>query len=214
MVFLVDGGSKAFIPSHVPRLRFLESKEAAFPVWLPGKSFDNTLIDHDDSRLRDAAEEEYRRLLYVAMTRAADHLIVCGYRGPKENPDCWHQMIKRALAADENRCAPYKFEAGGEAWEGLLWRMNAQAPRAIAQADTVPSLTPEALPASLMQPLPPGPALPRPLSPSGAGTIVDDGADDLLITSPLFAKPETSSGLALQRGSACASDASDAAGIS
>lgn len=200
VVFLVDGGSKAFIPSHVPRLRFLESKGAAFPVWLPGKSFDNSLIDHDDSRLRDAAEEEYRRLLYVAMTRAADHLIVCGYRGPKENPDCWHQMIKRALATDENRCAPYQFEAGGEAWDGLLWRMNAQAPRAIAQADTVPSLTPEALPASLMQPLPPVPALPRPLSPSGAGTIVDDGADDLLITSPLFAKPETSSGLALQRG--------------
>ena len=29
------------------------------------------------------AEEEYRRLLYVGMTRAADRLIVCGYHGKR-----------------------------------------------------------------------------------------------------------------------------------
>lgn len=200
VVFLVDGGSKAFIPSHVPKLRFLEASATSFPIWLPGKSFDNALIDRDDRRLKDSAEQEYRRLLYVAMTRAADHLIVCGYRGPRENPDSWHAMIGRSLGADENRSRAHQFKAGGEEWDGLLWHSSTRSPRLIEKTEQAHQPAPAPLPASLMQPLPPAPALPRPLSPSGAGTIIDDGAEDLLVTSPLFAKPETSSGLALQRG--------------
>ncbi|WHA41271.1 double-strand break repair helicase AddA [Agrobacterium larrymoorei] len=200
VVFLVDGGSKAFIPSHVPKLRFLEASATSFPIWLPGKSFDNALIDRDDRRLKDSAEQEYRRLLYVAMTRAADHLIVCGYRGPRENPDSWHAMIKRSLGADENRSRAHQFTAGGEEWDGLLWHSSTRSPRLIEKTEQAHQPAPAPLPASLMQPLPPAPALPRPLSPSGAGTIIDDGAEDLLVTSPLFAKPETLSGLALQRG--------------
>ncbi|MGO7601953.1 hypothetical protein ACC738_39310, partial [Rhizobium ruizarguesonis] len=45
------------------------------------------------------AEEEYRRLLYVAMTRAADRLVVCGYRGVRVNNDTWHMMISTARHA-------------------------------------------------------------------------------------------------------------------
>jgi ATP-dependent helicase/nuclease subunit A len=44
----------------------------------------------------------------------------------------------------------------------------------------------EVLPAAILKPLPPQRQLPRPLSPSGAGTIIDDEADNLLVTSPLF----------------------------
>lgn len=200
VVFLVDGGSKAFIHSHLPKLRFIEASGAALPIWLPGKGFDNALVTSDEERLKLSAEQEYRRLLYVAMTRAADHLIVCGYRGPRENPDCWHAMISRSLAADETRCKPQTFSAGGEEWEGLLWHSTSREPKPIDRVAPHEPDVPHSLPASLMQPLPPPPSLPRPLSPSGAGTIIDDGADDLLVGSPLFAKSEVSSGLALQRG--------------
>src|SRR5690606_34904255 len=71
VVFLVDGASKAFNHSHLPKLRFIESGENASPAWLPGKGFSNTLTDADETRLKLSADEEYRRLLYVAMTRAA-----------------------------------------------------------------------------------------------------------------------------------------------
>lgn len=57
-----------------------------------------------------------------------------------------------------------------------------------------------ALPAGLLTPLPALPSLPRPLSPSGAGTIIDDGADDLAVRSPLFGEKADVSSLALQRG--------------
>ena len=201
VVFLVDGGSKAFNHSHLPRLRFVETEKARFPVWLPGKGFDNTLVAADEARLKLSAEEEYRRLLYVAMTRAADHLIVCGYRGPKENPDCWHAMISRSLSADEARCKQHSFAAGGEDWGGLLWHSTRReaklgTPAALSTKDAVETT----MPPSLMQPLPPQPSLPRPLSPSGAGTIIDDGEEDLIVTSPLFGEKAVSSGLALQRG--------------
>lgn len=200
VVFLVDGGSKAFIHSHLPKLRFIENSDTSLPVWLPGKGFDNALVSKDEERLKLSAEQEYRRLLYVAMTRAADHLIVCGYRGPRENTDCWHAMIARSLAADEERCQAHQFSAGGEEWDGLLWQSTT---RAVRSAGIIEPLSPpsrEALPSSLTTPLPPPPPLPRPLSPSGAGTIIDDGAEDLIVKSPLFTKQEVSSGLALQRG--------------
>jgi ATP-dependent helicase/nuclease subunit A len=201
VVFLVDGGSKAFNHSHLPRLRFVETEKAKFPVWLPGKGFDNSLISADEARLKLSAEEEYRRLLYVAMTRAADHLIVCGYRGPKENLDCWHAMISRSLSADEARCHQHKFAAGGEEWDGLVWHSTQRDEKRIAIAEPASQQAVEThLPPSLMQPLPPQPSLPRPLSPSGAGTIIDDGEEDLIVSSRLFSDKEISSGLALQRG--------------
>ena len=54
--------------------------------------------------LRDA-EDEYRRLLYVAMTRAADRLIVCGAEGVRGRPHgCWYDLVrKRARAVSRRR---------------------------------------------------------------------------------------------------------------
>ncbi len=38
--------------------------------------------------------EEYRRLLYVALTRAEDRLIVCGYKKSREpSADCWYNLF-------------------------------------------------------------------------------------------------------------------------
>ncbi len=50
--------------------------------------------------LEDAALKEYRRLLYVALTRARERLIVCGFenkRGTK--PGSWHTLAERAAEA-------------------------------------------------------------------------------------------------------------------
>jgi ATP-dependent helicase/nuclease subunit A len=44
------------------------------------------------------AEDEYRRLLYVAMTRAADRLIICGADGVRARPNgCWYNLIYEPL---------------------------------------------------------------------------------------------------------------------
>ena len=47
---------------------------------------------------RTAQEEEYRRLLYVAMTRAEDRLYVCGWQGRDTPPeDCWYALVRAGL---------------------------------------------------------------------------------------------------------------------
>jgi ATP-dependent helicase/nuclease subunit A len=44
------------------------------------------------------AGHEYRRLLYVAMTRAADRLIVCGADSKTKRPaGCWYDLVRDAL---------------------------------------------------------------------------------------------------------------------
>ncbi len=48
-------------------------------------------------------EEEYYRLLYVAMTRAADRLYVAGYSGLRDGKDSsWYYKIKQAMLDDPN----------------------------------------------------------------------------------------------------------------
>jgi ATP-dependent helicase/nuclease subunit A len=50
------------------------------------------------TRARAAASDEYRRLLYVAMTRAAAHLIVCGAQGLNGKPrSCWYDLVYDTL---------------------------------------------------------------------------------------------------------------------
>lgn len=47
---------------------------------------------------KDVATAEYRRLLYVAMTRACDELYLCGYRGEREPSEtCWYNTARDAL---------------------------------------------------------------------------------------------------------------------
>lgn len=55
----------------------------------------NRIIERDK---QDAAEE-YRRLLYVALTRAEDRLCICGYcQNKKPKDDCWYHLCKNTLS--------------------------------------------------------------------------------------------------------------------
>lgn len=61
--------------------------------------------DRDDQKTAAMREQaalaqarEYRRLLYVAMTRAKDWLFISGYKGARNLPDgCWYNLIETAL---------------------------------------------------------------------------------------------------------------------
>jgi ATP-dependent helicase/nuclease subunit A len=204
VVFLVDGGAKPFSHSHMPQLRFLSTPGLAsgLPAWLPLKDLGNALTESDAERIKAGAEEEYRRLLYVAMTRAADRLIVCGYRGRQENKDTWHPMISAALSSDGARCVETAFSTAGESWQGFAWREAGAA--AVGDIITVAASdkTKTVLPEALGRPLPPQKSLPRPLSPSGAAAVIETDAADLLVPSALFGRKGGASGagLALERG--------------
>ncbi|MHC2299784.1 double-strand break repair helicase AddA [Rhizobium mongolense] len=194
IVFLVDGGSKAFTHTHMPKLRLIETSAVTppIPVWVPVSDLANSMTQADAARLQKLAEEEYRRLLYVAMTRAADRLIVCGYRGARANSDTWHMMISSAMEDSHPHVTPATFNGPDREWQGVKWRVP-QAGRTFERSEKLEDRNErEALPSSILRPLPQQRQLPRPLSPSGAGTIIDEEADDLLINSPLFAEKNRS----------------------
>ena len=70
-------------------------------AWSPNKGADCAAIAQARENRRDKAAEEYRRLLYVAMTRAEERLIVAGHRGKKDfTPESWRGMIETALSPE------------------------------------------------------------------------------------------------------------------
>ncbi|KPF42910.1 double-strand break repair helicase AddA [Rhizobium sp. AAP43] len=200
IVFLVDGGSKPFNANHLSKLRLLEdSAYAGTPVWVPSKSLGNSIVQADTDRRRGQAEEEYRRLLYVGMTRAADQLVIAGYRGVQDPGDIWHRMIFEALEADESRATSVEFKGPDGNWTGLRWTLHETEKDLPLEEKTAEQDVESSLPASLWRPLPPPPRLPRPLSPSTAGSLVIDDTPEPLTSSPLFTQTEKA-GIALQRG--------------
>ena len=74
-----------------------------FLLWPPRAGFAKRSLERERQQLADKQMEEYRRLLYVAMTRASDRLIVCGWltrnqrNGPPE--DCWYRAIETRRSA-------------------------------------------------------------------------------------------------------------------
>jgi ATP-dependent helicase/nuclease subunit A len=67
-------------------------------IWAGRKADDVAPLQAARQLAQREAEDEYRRLLYVAMTRAADRLIVCGADGLKGRPQsCWYNLVREAL---------------------------------------------------------------------------------------------------------------------
>jgi ATP-dependent helicase/nuclease subunit A len=74
-------------------------KDPSFVVWSPRKAEDPGPVAKAREARREAARGEHRRLLYVAMTRAAERLIIAGYHGVRgAAEDCWRDMIMAGLA--------------------------------------------------------------------------------------------------------------------
>lgn len=179
IVFLADGGSAVWHSHHMPALlplplpakyRAGEKLPKAIRLWLPKANYKTALTEQISDRLKQDAEEEYRRLLYVAMTRAEDRLILCGYHGARAPQDTWLPLVSQALS-DEAQVFTYK--------SGMdVLRLGKQ-PKA-AKAEIQPEAaynnrqTKSAdLPAFLIEKPQPEPALPHPLASSGAAFMVE-----------------------------------------
>ena len=71
----------------------------AFPLWLPRKEFHSAATVRLREEARQRRLEEHNRLLYVALTRAEDRLIVCGAKPrQKLNDACWYSAVARGFA--------------------------------------------------------------------------------------------------------------------
>lgn len=105
---------------HPPRLLTLPPADggsaASGPlIWAGAKGDDVGPMAAARAAALEQAGDEYRRLLYVAMTRAIERLIVCGVDpGTKLPEGCWYELVTRAL---EGQCTREPADDGsGEVW--------------------------------------------------------------------------------------------------
>lgn len=204
VVFLVDSGSAPFSETHLPPLVPFDAPDRAWRgkgwLWRTGAANANAFLRGIEAEHRRLGEQEYRRLLYVAMTRAEDRLVVAGYHGRKgAREDAWHAMVSRALAGSphsEERTHPVtgetilRYAVSDHASAGGVEPVSPPSPAA-------PRTPP---PVVLFEPLPPPLPHPRPLVPSGAGVVVEASQEPVLSMASPVLDPERAPSFALERG--------------
>ena len=163
VVFLPD---TVQVPRRSPRLLWTEDE---LPLWRADETCGAPALDLALSDAIARRDEEYRRLLYVALTRAEDRLYVCGWRTRQRMAEgSWYGLIAGGIAAAAERfpfdLAP-RLGADGWAGEGLrLVTPQRGKPRGDDKRQQLP-LAP-ALPPWAQTPPAAEPSPPRPLAPS------------------------------------------------
>ncbi len=76
------------------QVQLLWSEREGLPLWRPRKDLAVPFHTNELAALRERQLQEYRRLLYVGLTRAQDRLYVCGWqtRRPETGGLCWHSL--------------------------------------------------------------------------------------------------------------------------
>lgn len=180
VVFMVDPGNAAWSAGRAPKLLSFDMAEPdgyegkGF-LWLPKSDFGTGFTAELLEELKTRSEEEYRRLLYVGMTRAEDRLILCGYRGERESENTWAKLASDGLG---DEAVPYDHPVEG---------VNARRYRKTELADVVIQDKADAaetayppLPEHYRRPLEPEQGLPRPLTPSGASALIEADAEQVV----------------------------------
>jgi ATP-dependent helicase/nuclease subunit A len=143
-----------------PALFWEDSADPPLPLW-PGSAKQDSAIGAGlRERARRAQQEEFRRLLYVALTRARDRLYICGPKPARgEAKDgCWYDLVEERL-----RSHPDIREVKLSGTE-TVWRLGDDPSPPVAAK--IAATEAPVLPAWLSRPAPAEPAPSRPLTPS------------------------------------------------
>ncbi|MHA1190107.1 MAG: double-strand break repair helicase AddA, partial [Alphaproteobacteria bacterium] len=122
-VFLVDTGGGITSANNRDSVLALAAMPTDFgqidapPLIWRQQAGDATRQQKNADEIADnAAEAEYARLLYVAMTRARHRLYVCGIKAERTPDECWYRLVERALVPEE-----FARDEDGEISEPFQW---------------------------------------------------------------------------------------------
>ena len=98
VVFLPDTRHYTF---HTPSYFWIDEK---LPLWVPNASYRDAAAEKHKEISRKKEIEEYNRLLYVAMTRAADRLYICGWENKTPAPaNNWYDLIRHSFTVSDGK---------------------------------------------------------------------------------------------------------------
>lgn len=161
----VEPGAK-----RLPKILAVSTARAGLvPIWPPASAEDTQATAAAKATVVAQMVEEHHRLLYVAMTRAEDRLIVCGAQAKGDPPaGSWYAMIAQGLAQSEAGLATL-----GEGEDAIL-RFSVTPPRpAEEEAQVQPAEPVLPPPAWLTKPAPREAEPAPPLKPSNALSAAD-----------------------------------------
>ncbi|MCG8695975.1 MAG: double-strand break repair helicase AddA, partial [Minwuiales bacterium] len=138
----------------------LSDADVPLLAWPAKRDLDDDHTTAARAAARAEAMREYRRLLYVAMSRAEDRLYICGYDGRNaRHPDCWYDLVAEPIKAMAREITLPDGETG--------WRVETAGTAKAEPAPAPPVPEPGApLPAWIATPAPAEPRPPKPLTPS------------------------------------------------
>jgi ATP-dependent helicase/nuclease subunit A len=167
IVFLPDTVKKLH-DHNKGRVRFLwPEDESGVPLWSPRAEFDAPIYAEQQQAARERQEQEYRRLLYVALTRAEDRLYICGYRGVKNpKPDCWYSLVAEAFPASAQKIECGADEDGEVLFTSRLEHAQEAVPEKEKRRREKSDAVREPLPAWVWRVPENEPSPPQPLAPS------------------------------------------------
>jgi ATP-dependent helicase/nuclease subunit A len=159
----------AQVPKQTERILWSGEGETALPLWVRRKVFDEEIARAARARRETAQAQEYRRLLYVGLTRAADRLYLCGWDSRKSGqPPSWYEHLVATLG---DKGQPLTFAPAmerPEGWDGparvIAAASTAQPDKARARAAL--AVAPPPRPTWLDRPAAPEPQPWRPVAPS------------------------------------------------
>lgn len=92
IVFLPD---TTFVSDKTPE--FITTPNGS-QLWIARSSLKTEQIEELVDQSIHLGHDEYRRLMYVALTRAANRLYICGYKTKNQlKGHCWYQLIQNSL---------------------------------------------------------------------------------------------------------------------
>jgi ATP-dependent helicase/nuclease subunit A len=92
---------------------------APVPLFSPRKEFRCVAAQRIRDDLSRRRMEEHNRLLYVALTRAEDRAVVCGWQTRRGLPDgCWYNLVARGFDLLATEREPFA------AWDGEVRRVS------------------------------------------------------------------------------------------
>jgi ATP-dependent helicase/nuclease subunit A len=143
-------------------------------VWPPRSEFRDPIAEAERRQVAARQMQEYRRLLYVAMTRASDRLIVCGWlnRKQKKGPpqQCWYSLVRRGLETKAHEVVddPFLVVNSKLIESASILRVSCPQLGTPERHATMDEEPPPPLPAWATRPAPAEPPPARPLRPSHA----------------------------------------------
>ncbi|MDD9901395.1 MAG: double-strand break repair helicase AddA [Alphaproteobacteria bacterium] len=100
IVFMPDASKIGYDGTRAKPRMLWPPEISGVPLWAPRKDMHAPYYTDCLAADRAQQDDEYRRLLYVGMTRAEDRLYICGWKPKKKQvPEhSWYHIVRRALA--------------------------------------------------------------------------------------------------------------------